>query len=288
MGGVPTTPVVDITNADTPETILTQVNEAIEYVTDCIQWFLEDVSSWLVDNADILGGLLGGIPGFLLGNEIEDRYSGFCDDVWEGWRTNLETLRQAVGGYFGDPLLISQIASNYRDAIRKLSPSDGTDIQDVNALLDQHWSGEGGYASYKALSEKQHTAYGTMQDKLLNAADLLDDNCLNLVSFWIDVLNDLISLGTNFINKSGKLGDVGNWFSFGAGVVVETIGSTIEKVSALVTTFLQYWANLNIGSAGDWDGLDASFYNVNSDWPNASWPDLGPTHTGINEPWQTA
>lgn len=286
--GIPQPPAVDVTSASTPDTILTQVNEAIDYVTDCIQWFLEDVSSFLVDNADIIGGILGGIGGFFLGNEIEERYGDFCDDVWEGWRANLETLRQAVGGFFGDPLLISQIASNYRDAIRSLSPSEGTNIADINLLLDQHWSGEGGYASYKALSDKQHTAMATMQDKLLNAADLLDDNCKNLIDFWIDTLNNLIGLGTNFINKAGKLGDVGNWFSFGAGVVVETIGSTIEKISGLVTTFLKYWTQLNIGSAGDWDGLEASFSNVNSGWPNAQWPDQGPTHQGINDPWQVA
>lgn len=285
---VPTAPTIDITQADTPDTILTQVNEAIDYVTDCIQWFLEDLSTWIVENADVIGGILGGIGGWLLGNEIEDRYHDFCDEVWEAWRTNLETLRQAVGGYFGDPLLISQIASNYRDAIRSLSPSGGSNITDVNQLLDQHWSGEGGYASYKALSEKQHTAMTTMQDKLLNAADLLDDNCQNLIQFWIDVLNDLVSLGTNFINKAGDLGDAGNWFSFGAGVAIETIGSTIEKISGLVTTFLSYWTQLNIGSAGDWDGLEASFYNVSSGWPNGAWPEQGATHEGINDPWQVA
>lgn len=287
--GVPQPPAVDVTTMDTPETILTLVNEVIDYVTDCIQWFLEDVSSWIVDNADILGGILGGIPGYFLGNEIEERYRDFCDDVWEAWRTNLETLRQAVGGFFGDPLLISQIASNYRDAIRRLSPSQGTTIPDVNAFLDTHWSGnEGGYAAYKALSAKQHTALATMQTKLDAAAQLLDDNCRNLVQFWIDVMNALIGLGTNFINKAGKLGDVGNWFSFGAGVAVETIGSTIEKISGLVSTFLSYWAELNISSAGDWDGLEASFYHVDSGWPNAQWPGQGPLHGGINDPWQPA
>lgn len=293
--GAPTPPFVEVTTGDTRDTILTLVNESIDYIVECIEHYLEELASYASDHAEEIGGLLGflaggplgGLAGWWLGDKIEDKFEDFCSDVWDAFETFLASLRELVGGYFGDPLLISQIASDYRDASRELGPKDQVTIADVNTYLEARWEGEG-FTSFLTLSGKQHQALASMQDTLKAAADLLDDNCKNIVTFWVDVLDQLISLGTTFIQKGGKLGDAGNWVTLGVGVVAETLAACIEKISGLNATFLKYWAELNIGSAGDWDGLHATFQDTDYGLPNGKWPDQGPLDGGINNPWRAA
>jgi uncharacterized protein YukE len=293
--GAPTPPTVDLTTNDTRETILTLVNECVDYIADSIEYWLKELASYASDHASEIGGLLGllgggllgGLVGWALGDKIEGKFEKFCNDTWDEFEKFLEDLRTLIGGYFGDPLLISQIASNYRDASRELGPNDGETIATVNTFLKAKWKGEG-FDSFIVLSEKQHKALVSMQSTLQDSATLLDDNCTNLLSFWVNTANGLVQLGTNFIQGTGKLGDAGNWVTLGVGVVAETLAACIDDLSNIVTTFANYWINLNVKSAGSWDGLHSKFQDQEFGLPNGQWPDQSRLNSGINAPWQTA
>lgn len=189
--GAPTPPAVDLTTSDTRETILTLVNECVDYIADSIEYWLKELASFASSHASEIGGLLGllgggivgGIVGWAIGDQIEDKFEQFCKDTWDEFEKFLEDLRTTIGGFFGDPLLISQIASNYRDASRALGPNDGETIATVNTYLKAKWTGEG-FNNFIVLSEKQHKALVSMQTMMQKSADLLDDNCTNLLKFW--------------------------------------------------------------------------------------------------------
>lgn len=293
--GAPTPPTVNLTDGDTRDTILTLVNECIDYIADSIEYYLNELASFASDHAEEIGGLLGllgggligGLVGWALGDKIEDKFDDFVRDTWNAFEGFLSDLRALIGGYFGDPLLISQIASNYRDASRELGPNDGETIATINTWLAEKWKGDG-FDTFITLSGKQHQALASMQTTLKDAAELLDDNCANLLTYWVNTATGLVQLGTNFIQGTGKLGDAGNWATLGVGVVAETLAACIDDLAGLVDTFLTYWINLNVSSAGDWDGLHATFQDQEYGLPNGQWPDQTRTTTGVNGPWQPA
>lgn len=293
--GAPTPPTVDLTTNDTRETILTLVNECVDYIADSIEYWLKELASFASDHASEIGGLLGllgggivgGLVGWAIGDKIEDKFEKFCNDTWDEFEKFLEDLRTLVGGFFGDPLLISQIASNYRDASRELGPNDGETIATVNTYLKAKWTGEG-FNSFIVLSEKQHKALVSMQTMMQKSADLLDDNCTNLLKFWVDTAKGLINLGTKFIQGTGELGDAGNWVTLGVGVVSKTLAGCIEALSGIVQTWANYWVTLNVASAGDWDGLHSTLQDQEFGLPNGRWPDQSRLVGGLNSPWKTA
>ncbi|MBI2244921.1 MAG: hypothetical protein HYU55_13650 [Nocardioides sp.] len=276
-----------------PDVFLTQVNTAIEDVTEAIDDFIERMANILTDHLTeggviggfLTGGILGGIVGGLAGHELEERFHAGEDRIWAAWRDAQEQIRQQIGSILGDPLKMSQISSNYRDAVRELGSVQGL-VGEVNGLLGSSWSGRA-YDAYVTASASQEQAIAGMSDLLLDAADLLDDNSLTLVQHWNDQLQNLADLVGGLISHSGGLGDAGNWATAGAGVAVELIGQLVSDVSSVVTAYLDYWATLNIGSAGDWDGLTASFGHHGL--RDQRWPRPGDALTSaMNDPWEAA
>ena len=54
-----------------------------------------------------------------------------------------------------------------------------------------------------------------------------------------------------------------------------------------MTTAAAYWADLNIGKAGDWDGIQSKLGTRGLE--NDQWPDFTSLdRTQINGPWQTS
>jgi hypothetical protein len=276
-----------------PEVFLNQVNDAIEDVTDAVNNFIEKMGNWVSDHltegGGIVGGILGGIGGAivggLVGHELENAFHDAEDKIWAAWEDAQAEVRKSIGSILGDPLKMADISSAYRDAVRELGSIE-TSVTEVNGLLDASWTGRA-YAGYSTASQTQVAAITGMSEMLLNAADLLDDNSLELVKHWTAQLQNLVDLAAGLASSAGKLGDAGNWASLGAGVAIDMIAGLVSDASQIVTTYIDYWSTLNIGSAGDWDGLTASFGH--NGLPNDKWPRPSDALTGaMNDPWEAA
>lgn len=286
-----------VKSAKDPETFATEIDAAIAYVSDKIGDYLEDMATLITEHAreggalaGIIGGgliggpigaVVGGFTGGQIGADIEEKFSSACAQIDEAWQTGQESIRKSVGSVMGDPLKMSTIASSYRDAADALG-SVSNNVASTNTMLAGSFEGKA-YDAFNAVASKQNEAVKGLGDMLLNAADLLDDNESNLVKFWIQELQNLIDLAMNFVNKAGELGDAGTWFTLGAGVAMETIGSTVSSVAKVVTTAGEYMADLNIGSAGDWDGLNSSFGKNGLE--SGKWPGIDVTNHSINGSW---
>lgn len=280
-----------------PETFATEVDAGIAYVSEMIGKYLEDMATLITEHAreggtlaGIIGGgliggpigaVIGGFTGAEIGADIEEKFASACKQIDEAWQAGQESIRKSVGSVMGDPLKMSTIASSYRDAATALG-AVSNNVESTNGMLAESFEGKA-YAAFNSVASKQNAAMKGLGDMLLNAADLLDDNELNLVKFWIQELQNLIDLAMNFVNKTGELGDAGTWFTLGAGVAMETIGSTVSAVAKVVTSAGEYMADLNIGSAGDWDGLNSSFGK--SGLENGLWPGIDVTNYNINDEW---
>ena len=123
-----------------------------------------------------------------------------------------------------------------------------------------------------------------MIESFEGAAQLLDDHQLALVTYWTRQLENLVGLFTDIVGKTAELGDVGNWFTGGAGVVVSIIATAGESASAILGEAVTYWADLNIGKAGDWQSLVSRLGDRGLQGDR--WPDLVAQDRGyLNDPW---
>jgi uncharacterized protein YukE len=285
--------------SNNPDTFLTQINTAMEDVSDAIGQYLEDMGTAIIEHAEEGGTILGAAGGFLVGgpiggliggflgnrggNELEEAFEDACNQINEKWDEVSGQIRTSIGSILGDPLMMSQIASDYRDAVRELG-TVSNNIAEQSNILRQAWSGLG-FGAYIAVATSQDKALAGMSEMFTNAADLMDDNSLKLVLHWSNQLNNLSKLALTFVEKSGDLGDAGNWFSLGAGVAVEVIGAAGKAAADIVTEQVNYMAELAIGSAGDWDGLDAQFGSKGME--GDQWPRMSPSveNTINTGPW---
>lgn len=276
-----------------PEVFLTQVNDAIEDVNHAIGTFIERSASFINDHltegGGLLGGLIGGIPGLivggLVGHELEDRFNGAIDHINEAWEAASETIRQAIGSILGDPLRMSSISSRYRECIEVLGQVRN-DIDAANNYLSKTWTGNA-YTAYENTSSFQVKAVQGMADAFEDAAQLLDDHQLRLLHYWAAQLTNLVDLAAAILGKAGELGDVGNWFTGGAGVVAQMIVTAGAQAATIVKDAADYWIDLNVGEAGDWDSLQSKFGQRGFEgdrWPGFTSIDL----PHLNQPWQKA
>ncbi|WP_377322582.1 hypothetical protein ACFJIY_24275 [Pimelobacter simplex] len=283
-----------MTEADKdPQVFLTQVNDAIEDVNKAIGQFIEKSANFINDHlteGGILGGFLtagipGAIVGGLIGNELEDRFNDAIDNISEAWETASETIRQSIGSILGDPLRMSSIASRYRDSVEELGQVR-IDIDAANRYLAKSWTGRA-YTAYENTSAFQLKAVQGMSDSFAEAADLLDDHQVNLLKHWNAQLKNLVDLAAAILGKAGELGDVGNWFTGGAGVVVQIIVTAGSQAAAIVKEAVDYWITLNVGNAGDWDAIQAKLGQRG--FEGDKWPDFtGVDLPNLNGPWQKA
>lgn len=283
----------DTTPNKDPELFLTQVNDAIEDVNKAIGDFIEKSANFINDHLSegggLLGGLIGGIPGAILGglvgHELEDRFNGAIDRINEAWEAASETIRQSIGSILGDPLRMSSIASRYRECIESLGQVRN-DLDAANNYLSKTWTGNA-YTAYENTSGFQLKAVQGMADAFEDAAQLLDDHEVMLLQYWTSQLKNLVDLAAAILGKAGELGDVGNWFTGGAGVVAQMIVDAGAEAAQIVKDAADYWIDLNVGKAGDWDSIQSKFgqRGLEGDrWPGFTHVDL----PNINQPWQTA
>ena len=276
-----------------PEVFLTQVNDAIEDVNSAIGEFVERsanlINSHLTEAGGILGtlvaGPIGGLVGGYLGHELEEQFEEGVDRINETWEAVSETIRQSIGGMLGDPLRMSSIASRYRECVDELGQVQ-QQIESADNYLAATWTGLA-HTAYENTSRNQLEALHGMIESFEGAAQLLDDHQLALVNYWTRQLQNLVSLFTDIVGKTAELGDVGNWFTGGAGVVVSIIATAGESASAILAEAVSYWADLNIGKAGDWQSLVSRVGDRGLQGDR--WPDLVAQDRGyLNDPWTPA
>lgn len=276
-----------------PEVFLTQVNDAIEDVNTAIGEFIERsanlVNSHLTELGGLAGGLLAGIPGAiggaLLGRELEQQFEEGVDRINEAWEAASEIIRTSIGGLLGDPLRMSSIASRYREAVQELGQVR-RDVVAADTYLSATWTGDA-YLAYENTSRFQLEAVQGMAATLEEAAQLLDDHQRVLLGHWSSQLRNLVDLFTDIVGETAELGDVGNWFTGGAGVVVQVIATAGSSAAAILDEAVQYWLDLNVGLAGDWSSIHAQLGDrgfVGDVWPDVLSIDL----PNINQPWRPA
>lgn len=285
-----------------PEVFLTQVNDLLEEIQEKIDEFL-DKSADLFDGAIRAittggpGAIKGAIKGFFSGGPfgvgpgavqgaidamLEDYEKG-CNDINGKWEELQESVRMTIGSILGDPLQMSKIASNYRDVVEKLG-NHGNEIKSANSYVALSWQGGRAHQAYVNTSDYQLEALSAVVATLDNAAQLMDDHQVMLIQYWSDQLNNLVKIGVALTNEISDLADAGNWLSAGVGPIVRAFSESIGGAADILTTFINYWAELNIGMAGDWDGLQAMI--PESGLENNVWPDFTNVDSSqINQPW---
>jgi uncharacterized protein YukE len=276
-----------------PDTFLTEFNTAIDDITDAIGDFLEKMAGFVNDHLTeiggvggfLLGGPIGGLIGGFTAHELEKKFEHACDQVSEAWETGVGQIREAVGGMIGDPLMMSQIASDYRDAAAIMGKHK-LDLGDANSVLRSGWTGRA-FDAYTTVSGQQDAALSGLSQQLQSASKLLDEASNNLVQQWIDQLDNLAQCLSSFLNVAGDLGDLGNAPTFEAGPALKLIGEIVSQASTILSSYTSYVANLEISGAGDWDGLNTGFGDKGL--PNGQWPRIGDIPRGaMNDPWQAA
>lgn len=281
-----------------PNTFVTQINEALKALHEAIYGFIDDMASFVSDHlteAGVLGGaaagsflgpigMLGGaLIGGLTGNQLEEKFEAACKEVTDKWKEAGDIIVKHIESIIGNPLLMSQIASDYRDAADKLGKGVN-EIDDGNSVL---WGNdfEGrAFRAYINVSTQQNAAVKGMQTQLLAAATVMDDNEVNLLKFWNQQLKNLIDSTALFLNVAGDLGDLGNAPLFESGPAVKAIGAIVKTAGDIITTYNTYLIDLNVKSAGNWDGLNSAFGN--NGMPNDRWPTIGDVPRGaMNGTW---
>jgi uncharacterized protein YukE len=276
-----------------PDTFLTEINTAIDDITDAIGDFLEKMATFVNDHLTevggiggfLLGGPIGGLIGGFTAHQLEGKFNSACEQVSEAWEEGVETIRQSVGGMIGDPLMMAQIASDYRDAA-EIMGKHKLDLGNANSVLGSGWSGRA-YDAYTTVSGQQDAALSGLSQQLQSAGKLLDEAAEKLVQQWIKQLNNLAQCESSFLNVAGDLGDLGNAPTFEAGPALKLIGEIVSHASTILTDYASYVANLEIAGAGNWDGLNTNFGDRGL--PNGQWPRIGDIPRGaMNDPWEAA
>lgn len=285
------------TETKDPEVFLTQVNDALEDLAAAIGDFLEGMANFVNDHlteAGVLGGaaagsflgplgtVAGGIIGGLTGNELEEKFEAACDEVREKWDNTVGGIREAIGGMIGDPLQMSEISSDYRDAARTLGVHSN-DLSSTASILRGSWDGRAFFA-FMEVNTQQTAAVTGLGRQLITGADLMDKCSERLVKQWLAQIDNLAQATADFLNVAGDLGDLGNAPTFEAGPAVKLIGKVLSNASTILTDYGTYVAELEIDSGGDWDGLDAA-YGTNG-LPGGQWPEVHDASRGaMNGPW---
>ena len=285
------------TETKDPEVFLTQVNDELENLANAIGDFLEQMANFVNDHlteAGVLGGaaagsvfgpigtIAGGIIGGLTGNELEEKFQAACDEVSEKWNNTVDGIREAIGAMVGDPLKMSSISDEYRDAARLLGIHTN-DLGSTSSILRGSWEGRAFFA-FMEVNTQQTAAVTGLGKQLITGADLMDKCAERMVSQWVGQLDNLAQATADFLTVAGDLGDLGNAPTFEAGPAVKLIGKVLSNASTILTDYATYVTELEIDSGGDWDGLDAA-YGTNG-LPGGQWPEVHDVSRGaMNGAW---
>lgn len=294
-----------------PEVFLTQIDDAIDDVESAINGFLEASTTvfnaaiatakahanglWEGFKGGVKGLVTGGIPGGLFGG-ASGYIDGFVDELVEQlnkgsnqinaeWLDASATIRQSIGSMTGDPLKMAAISSHYKEAIEELGQVRN-EVDAANGYLEKSWSGRA-FTAYSNTSGFQLKALDATIATLEDSAALLDDHATQLVVYWTRQLQNLVDLAANITKEAANIGDAGNWLTAGAGVVTKLIATAASGASKILTDTAAYWAELNIGKAGDWDGIQSMLGTrglEGDQWPQFTSID----RSNINGPWEPA
>jgi len=291
-------PVPGVEASSDPDTFLTQINDTIDDLTKAINWFLDKMAGVVNDHltdAGVLGGagigtflgpagtVVGGLLGGMKGHELEVKFKASCQQIIDEWEAQEPVLRDSIGCMMGDPVKMSEIASIYRAAAEEL----GGGVNEISTGNGPLWgdSFEGrAFRAYTTVSTQQDAALKGLQEQLLAAAKLLDDNEASLLKYWTNQLWNILNAIDSFYEIAGQIGDLGNVPTFEAGPAVMLIGEIIGTASAILSDWSFYWIDLNVASAGSWDGLNAAFGSKGL--ANGRWPAMGEiSRDAMNTGW---
>jgi uncharacterized protein YukE len=298
MGDTQVNPRTDQTAAKDPDTFLTQVGDAIEKLGKAIDDFLEKMANFVNDHlteAGVLGGaaagsmfgplgtIVGGVIGGLTGNELEEKFHNSCGSVVAEWEKQRDFLWSNITSMVGNPLKMSQIASAYRDAAAELGKG-ANEISTGNGPLKGDGFEGRAFNAYSTVSTQQDAALKGLQDQLIAAAKVMDDNEVSLLKFWNNELWNVLNAIDDIYGVVGDIGNIGNAPTFEAGPMIKLIGKIIGIAGSILKDWGTYWIDLNVASAGNWDGLNSGFGSKGM--PDGKWPVMGDISTGaMNGGW---
>lgn len=265
-----------------PTAFLAQIDQKIDEATEKIGELLESASKGLVHLIADAAQFSGPLSAYIA-HKFEEWFAGWCDKISDAWESSVASVRHAVGQVLGDPLKMQGISAAYRDAASAIGNATG-DLNNANGYVAASWEGRA-FSAYKNVSDDQITALNGMAQDLVDGADLMDNNATMLLLFWTKQLSNVAKLISGLIDESGKFGDVANWPTGGAGAFMGIVAKVGDQANEILTETTTYWIQLNVSSAGDWDGLRAQL--AGRGLPGDQWPDFGALdHGGINGPWK--
>lgn len=288
-----------------PDTFLTQINDEIQKALDEVNNVIQKATDWVNDQlashagllgglgggaiGGILGGPLGGIAGGIAGHEfgeqkadaLKAKLDHFTKQVHQTWETTESQLRQTIGSILGDPLMMSKIASSYRDAAEKLGSV--SDKVAYSALSEWQFSGQAAGA-YGVVREPQATAYQGLQSQLLAAASQMDSDEATLLDYWNQQLWNILAFIDDLAHDASDATNLANWVTADIGPLIEVIGDLAGTAGKILSDWAANWVDTNVTSAGGWDGLKSGLGS--NGLPGGQWPRIDGQHRGeLNTSW---
>jgi hypothetical protein len=161
-----------------------------------------------------------------------------------------------------------------------------SEVESANSYVAASWTGRA-HIAYGNTSTNQLAALSGVIATLDDSAQLLDDHATQMVQFWTQQLQNLVDLAADITKEAAAIGDIGNWATAGAGVIVSLIATAASGASSILTDTASYWADVNISKAGDWDGIQSMLGDRGLE--NDEWPDYTSLDNNqINQPWEKA
>ncbi|HEY1134160.1 MAG TPA: hypothetical protein VGE77_06250 [Nocardioides sp.] len=279
-----------------PEVFAVQIEAAIDAVTEAIGQMFEDIATFINNNLDwilplvgggigSLGGPLGALGGAGLGwlasQSLQGIFDDACTQVSEAWEAGVETIRQAVGDIFGDPLQMAVIAASYQDARGELD--DMTfQVGQLETFLGNDWSGDG-FNAYVAVAQQQATAAAGISGLLSDAATLLNQGSTEMVQYWSNQLTNVTHLSMDVTSAAGSFASLDKATGAWVAPTLDLIATAVNGVADIVNTAVQYYVGLAVQYAGSWDDLNASLGDAGL--PNGEWPRFDLLLGDLNGQW---
>ncbi|MFW6774211.1 WXG100 family type VII secretion target [Nocardioides sp. CPCC 205120] len=264
----------------TPETFLSEIDQGIEDVATAIGQMFEDVATWLTENAEWVGtvigfaggGIPGGIAGWLLGRAIQEIYDGACDQISERWDSAVEEIRTAAQKILGDPPRMAGLAADYRTAVIEIGEVSTT-VASTNTAVGNYWEGRG-FNAYVTIAEQQDQAAKAVGTVLGEAASLLEEGSARLLTEWANQISNLVNLQAGIVNAAGGFASLDKATGAWVAPTINLITEIVTNINTIVTDFVNYFIELNVTYAGSWADITSGLGIEGL--PGGAWPPFDP------------